>query len=425
MTRPAAGVAAAIEEAHRQEWGRVLASTARLTRDLDLAEDCVEDAYLRALDAWDRDGIPVNPGAWLTTTARRRALDLLRRDSALRARYPLLIEPAMEETDDIPDERLRLIFTCCHPALAREAQVALTLRLLCGLNTVEIARMFLVPLPTMAARITRAKKKIATARIPYRAPAAPELPDRLDPVLTVIYLIYSAGHTSRDGEELDNPALVERAIHLARALVSLMPDEREARGLLALMLLNAARRGSRTGESGELVLLENQDRSRWDREMIAEGSALVVDALTGGRPGKYGVQAAIAALHADAPSWEEIDWLQIHGLYGALQQIWPSPVVALNRIAARSMVDGPQVALAELVELEEDGRLAAYHYLPAIKADLLRRLGRSQEAALSYKAALDLATNGAEQSFLRKRLTEVTVNAQRRLLSRPDPTGDR
>ena len=418
MTGPgAADIAVAVEEAHRHEWGRVLAATARHTGDLDLAEDCVEDAYVSALTAWARDGIPINSGAWLTTTARRRALDILRRNQTLRSRFALLAEPAVEdnhamvEAEEISDERLRLIFTCCHPSLAREAQIALTLRLLCGLSTGEIARMFLIPLPTMAARITRAKKKIAATRIPYRVPAAPELPDRLASVLAVIYLIYSAGHTSPDGDDLDNPILTDRALDLGRALASLMPDEREARGLLAQMLLNEARRSSRTGESGELVLLEDQDRSRWNRALIAEGSTLVVDALNDGRPGRYAVQAAIAAVHAQASSWQETDWLQILRLYDVLLTLWPSPVVALNRVAALAMVDGPQVALAELAKLEADTRLATYHYLPAIRADLLRRLGRNAEAACSYRAALDLVTNATERAFLQKRMAEVMAAA--------------
>ena len=403
----------AIAEAHRREWGRVLAATARLTRDLDLAEDCVEDAYLAALGAWERDGIPDNPGAWLTTTAKRRALDILRRGQNLQSKYALLAEPAvedepaMDEPDEIPDERLRLIFTCCHPALAQDAQVALTLRLLCGLTTSEIARMFLVPLPTIAARITRAKKKIATARIPYRVPEEADLPDRLAAVLTVIYLIYSAGHTSPEGEDLDNPVLIERALDLTRALRSLMPDEREVRGMLALILLSESRRSTRTDSAGEFVRLEEQDRSCWDRSMIEEATQLVVDALRGGKPGRYSIQAAISAVHAGAATWEETDWSEIAGLYDVLLELWPSPVVALNRIAARSMVHGPSLALADLAALEDDAHLATYHYLPAIKADLLRRLDRHDEAAEAYRSALDLATNARERAFLQRRLDEV------------------
>jgi RNA polymerase sigma-70 factor (ECF subfamily) len=407
-------VRAAIEEAHRSEWGRVLAATARFTRDIDLAEDCVEDAYVSALRAWQADGVPANPGAWLTTTARRRALDIFRRQQTLQNKYQLIVEPVAEEEpvmvdmDEIPDDRLRLIFTCCHPALAQDAQVALTLRLLCGLTTSEIARMFLTPLPTIAARITRAKKKIAAARIPYRVPSAADLPERLSPVLAVIYLIYSAGHTSPEGENLDNPELVARALELGRALVSLMPDEREARGLLALILLTESRRAGRTSDSGDLVLLEDQDRSSWNQAMIADGVRLVEQSLVAGRPGRYAVQAAIAAVHAEAKTWESTDWRQIVLLYDVLLAIWPSPVVALNRIAALAMERGYELALAELAELETDERLGGYVYLPAVKADLLRRSGRLDEAGDAYRRALELAGNSRERAYLMGRLDEVT-----------------
>jgi RNA polymerase sigma-70 factor (ECF subfamily) len=407
-------VRTAIEQAHRSEWGRVLAATARLTRDLDLAEDCVEDAYLTALKAWQRDGVPTNPGAWLTTAARRRALDILRRHQTLQNKYRLLVEPAaeeepeMDEPDEIPDERLRLIFTCCHPALAQEAQIGLTLRLLCGLTTSEIASMFLVPLPTVAARITRAKKKIEVSRIPYRVPEPADLPERLSSVLSVVYLIYSAGHTSPEGEDIHNPVLIERALDLARALLALMPDEREVRGLLALILLSEARQSARLDAAGELVLLEDQDRSLWDKAKIAEGSRLVESALRGGNPGRYAIQAAIAALHAEAASWEETDWPQIALLYDVLYRIWPTPVVALNRISARSMVIGPEAALAELADLEGNEHLVAYVYLPATKADLLRRLERHEEAAEAYQAALTLVTNSRERRFLERRLAEMS-----------------
>ena len=401
-------VAAAIDDAHRREWGKVLAATMHLTRDLDLAEDCVADAYVSALKAWSRDGIPTNPGAWLTTAARRRALDAFRRNQRLHTRLPLLAEaehedgPVMIETDEIPDERLRLIFTCCHPALAQEAQIALTLRLLCGLETSEIARLFLVSLPTIAARITRAKKKISATRIPYRVPEPAELPERLSSVLSVIYLIYAAGHTSPEGEELVDPVLIDRAIDLTRALVSLMPDERDARGLLALILLNEARRDSRTGEHGDLILLEHQNRLRWDRAMIAEGVGLVIEALNG-RPSRYAIQAAISAVHAQAPSWGETDWRQIVQLYDALLAIWPSPVVALNRAIALAFVEGPHAALVEVEALGTEPLLADYPYLPSARADLLRRLGRYGEAVEAYQAALALTTNAAERRFLEMR----------------------
>jgi RNA polymerase sigma-70 factor, ECF subfamily len=421
----AADVNAALTEAHRREWAFVLAATARVARDIDVAEECVQDAYVAALDAWQRQGIPRNPGAWLTTAARRRALDMLRRGRTLRAKLPLLIEPdpaepgpgavAGGEADEgegvIPDDRLRLVFTCCHPALAREAQVALTLRLVCGLTTAEIALAFLVPEPTMAARVTRAKKKISAARIAYRVPGAAELPDRLDAVLTVVHLLYTTGHTAPAGDGLIRADLVERAIDLARTLRALMPDEREVRGLLGLLLLTDARRATRTADDGRLLLLEEQDRARWDRAAIEEGTWLVTEALRGGRPGRFALQAAIAAVHAEAPSYAETDWPQLLQLYGALLRAWPSPVVALNRAVVLAMVDGPAAGLAEMADLERDGRLAGYRYLPAAKADLLRRLGRRSDAAAAYRSALDLADNAAERAFLAGRIAQVCGRA--------------
>ncbi len=418
--RPAAGgshedVAAAIADAHRREWGFVLAATTRVARDIDIAEECVQDAYVAALDAWTRQGVPRNPAAWLTTAARRKALDALRRDRTLRAKLPLLIEPEpaplSADGDDqaIPDDRLRLIFTCCHPALAREAQVALTLRLVCGLTTAEIAQAFLVSEATMAARVTRAKRKISAARIAYRVPAARELPDRLDAVLTVIHLVFTTGHAAPIGPELVRDDLVDRAIALARMVRVLMPDEREARGLLALLLLTDARRPGRQDASGRLLLLEEQDRSRWDQAMIAEGISLVTGALRGGRPGRFGLQAAIAGLHDEAPAYGDTDWPQLVALYDALLRVWPSPVVALNRAVAVAMVDGPAAALAEISELERDGRLAGYRYLPAVKADLLRRLGHRRQAAEAYQAALELAENAAERAFLAGRISELEL----------------
>jgi RNA polymerase sigma-70 factor (ECF subfamily) len=410
----------AIAEAHRREWAFVLAATVRVTRDLDAAEECVQDAYVAALDAWVRQGVPRNPAAWLTTAARNRALDSLRRDRTLRAKLPLLIpEPAPEPagspdgTAPIADDRLRLIFTCCHPALAREAQVALTLRLVCGLSTAEIAQAFVVSEPTMAARVTRAKKKIAAARISYRVPELAELPDRLDAVLTVIHLLYTTGHTDPHGSDLVRADLVERATGLARMLRELMPDEPEVAGLLALLLLTDARRVTRTDEQGHLLLLEQQDRSRWDRAEIAEGSELVVQALRRGRPGRFALQAAIAAVHAEAPSYEQTDWQQLLELYDRLLAAWPSPVVALNRAVVVSMVRGPEAALADVALLEQDGRLAGYRYLPAAKADMLRRLGRSSQARRAYQEALDLADNAAERAFLARRAAEVQQRAER------------
>jgi RNA polymerase sigma-70 factor (ECF subfamily) len=412
-------IAAAVAEAHRREWAFVLAATARVTRDLDAAEECVQDAYVAALDAWARQGVPRNPGAWLTTAARHRALDTLRRDRTLRTKLPLLIVPdqtsaELDETgvdgsDVIADDRLRLIFTCCHPAIAREAQVALTLRLVCGLSTAEIAKAFVVSEPTMAARVTRAKKKISAARIAYRVPEAAELPDRLDAVLTVIHLLFTTGHTDPHGAGLLRPELVERSIALARLLRALMPDEPEACGLLALLLITDARRATRTDARGGLQLLENQDRSRWDRAAIAEGGRLVIDALRGGRPGRFALQAAIAAVHAEAPSYADTDWPQLLVLYDRLLRAWTSPVVALNRAVVTSMVDGPAAALEEIATLEQDGRLDGYRYLPATKADLLRRLGRYPEARQSYEDALALTENDAERAFLEGRIAEMAA----------------
>ncbi len=404
-------VAAAVADAHRREWAFVLAATARVACDIDLAEECVQDAYVSALQAWARDGVPSKPGAWLTTTARRKAIDALRREQTLRAKLPLLVEPdagyGEEGADVIADDRLRLIFTCCHPALAREAQVALTLRLVCGIDTDDIARAFLVSEPTMAARVTRAKKKISAARIAYRVPQEAELPDRLDAVLTVIHLLYTTGHTAPSGVRLVRVDLVERAIDLARMLRSLMPDEREVRGLLALLLLTDARRSTRTDDSGRLLLLEEQDRTQWDRAAVAEGHELVVSAIRGASPGRFALQAAIAAVHAQAPSYAETDWAEVLGLYDELLRAWPSPVVALNRAVAVAMVRGPAAGLVEVSALEAGGRLAGYRYLPSTKADLLRRLGRLPEAGTAYRAALELADNDAERAFLAARIASL------------------
>jgi RNA polymerase sigma-70 factor (ECF subfamily) len=433
MTEPSApdpDVGAAVADAHRREWAFVLAATARVARDIDVAEECVQDAYLAALEAWSRQGVPRNPGAWLTTAARRRALDRLRRDRTLRAKLPLLIEPdgppgpagtglagtglaGTDHGDDvIADDRLRLVFTCCHPALAREAQVALTLRLLCGLTTAEIAQAFLVSEPTMAARVTRAKKKISAARIPYRVPAAAELPDRLDAVLTVVHLLYTTGHTAPAGADLVRADLVDRALDLARLLRELMPDEREAGGLLALLLLTDARRAARVAADGRLLLLEEQDRSLWDRAAIGEGTGLVSEVMRGARwPGRFVLQAAIAAVHAEAPSYGETDWPRLLRLYDGLMRAWPTPVVALNRAVVLAMVDGAEAALAEIGAIEADGRLAGYRYLPAAKADLLRRVGRLDDAARAYRSALDLTAGDAERAFLAGRIAEVSASA--------------
>ena len=416
MTGRAAGgdVERAVADAHRREWAFVLAATTRTTRDLDLAEEAVQDAYVSALTAWAHDGVPSSPGAWLTTAARRNALNALRRGQVLRTKLPLLLErePAEEddpmdtgEPDAIPDDRLRLVFTCCHPALAREAQVALTLRLVCGVATGDIAQAFLVSEPTMAARLTRAKKKIAAARIPYVVPAAEDLPARLDAVLGVIHLLYTMGHTAPSGEDLVRADLAERAIGLARMLRDLLPEP-EVLGLLALLIVNHARRATRTDADGRLLRLADQDRAAWDRAAIAEGDRLVLAALDAGPPGRYTLQAAIAALHAEADTYDQTDWAQILVLYDALLEAWPSPVVALNRAIALGMVAGPTAALAEVERLEDDGALARYHYLPATKADLLVRLDRRAEAVAAYRAALALADNDAERAFLIARLAE-------------------
>jgi RNA polymerase sigma-70 factor (ECF subfamily) len=419
---PPADVETAVADAHRRGWALVLAATARVVRDLDLAEECVQEAYAAALASWARDGIPNNPQAWLTTAAKRRAMDAVRREQTFRSKLPLLVEPeeaqdevaidepaAVEPQHMVPDERLRLIFMCCHPALAQEAQLALTLRLVCGVTTADIARAFLVSEPTMAARMTRAKKKISAARIPFRLPGAAELPDRLRAVLGVIHLLFTAGHTVPSGASLVRGDLVDQSLRLARMLRELMPDEREVRGLLGLLLVTDARRATRVDPDGRLLRLEDQVRSRWDRSAMGEAQDLIVDGLRGGRPGRYVLQAAIASLYAEAPSYEQTDWPQIVTLYDELLLVWPSPVVALNRTVAVSMVYGAVQALAEVAELERDGRLARYQYLPAIKADLLYRLGRSQEASIAYRQALELTGNDAEREFLAERLASAVT----------------
>ncbi|WP_308210277.1 RNA polymerase sigma factor [Amycolatopsis iheyensis] len=384
----------------------MLAATVRVTRDLDEAEEAVQDAYLQALKRWESDGVPARPGAWLTTVARRRALNVVRHREVVRRKLPLLVEPDVDEPPEpIPDDRLRLVFTCCHPALAQEAQIALTLRLVCGVATADIAHAFLVPEPTMAARLTRAKKKIAAARIPYAVPSPEDLPARVSVVLTVLHLLYSAGHTAPTGDDLVRDELTGRALDLARMLRALLPADTEVAGLLALLLVHQARRATRVDDAGRLLRLEDQDRSRWDTAMVAEADRLVVEALKGGPPGRFSVQAAIAALHAQAPSFAETDWPQILTLYDVLLRLWPSPVVALNRAVALSMVAGPEAALGEIARLETDDRLAGYRYLPATKADLLHRLGRDAEAAEAYRAALALSGNAVEQEFLAARLS--------------------
>ena len=413
---PPAAVASAVAKAHRCEWALVLAATVRVTRDIDLAEECVQEAYAKALTAWASRGIPANPGAWLTTAAKRRALDLLRRDATLRRSLPLLVDDPVEPDGgspheaaqpEIADDRLRLIFTCCHPAIAPEARVALTLRLVCGLSTVEVARAFLVKEPTMAARITRAKKKIAAARIPYRVPPAEELPARLDAVLEVVHLLFATGHTAPAGEDLVRRDLVERSLDLARMLRELLPEDLGVAGLLALILLTDARRAARVAEGGRLVLLAEQDRKRWDRQAINEGIALVREALVRRPPGRFALMAAIAAVHAEAPTWQETDWREVVALYDLLVQIWPSPVVALNRAVAVGFADGPDVGLAALDALAAEPQLAGYGYLAAARADFLRRLGRAAEARASYEEALLLTENTIERDFLAGRLRQL------------------
>ncbi len=425
MTDPSA-VESAVGDAHRRGWGLVLAATVRVARDLDLAEECVQEAYAAALVSWRRDGIPDNPEAWLTTTAKRRAMDAIQRERVLRTKLPLLVEPeathrewedtavneppglAIEDVYDVvSDQRLRLIFMCCHPALAQEAQLALTLRLVCGVSTGDVARAFLVSETTMAARMTRAKKKIVLTRIPFRVPRSAELPDRLRGVLGVVHLLFTMGHTAPSGTSLVRSDLVEQAMHLARTLRELMPDEREVRGLLALLLVTDARRATRVDDEGRLLRLEDQDRSRWDVSAVAEAAALIVEALKAGPPGRYVLQAAIASLYAEAPTFDSTDWAQIVDLYDALHSVWPSPVVALNRTVALAMVAGPATALAEVEQLERDGTLAEYHYLQAIKADLLQRLGRPAEAGVAYAAALTLVDNDAEREFLTARMSAL------------------
>ncbi len=408
-------VAAAVADAHRREWAFVLAAAVRVTRDLDLAEECVQDAYARALATWGSRGVPTNPGAWLTTVARRRALDLLRQDATLRRSLPLLLDDDQVDPDPadaldadvIADDRLRLIFTCCHPAIAAQTQVALTLRLLCGLTTAEVARAFLVSEPTMAARITRGKKKIATARIPYRVPPADQLPARIDAVLTVVHLLFTTGHTAPAGADLVRRDLVERALDLARMLRALLPHDADVAGLLALILLTDARRATRVGADGRMRLLADQDRAKWDRRAISEGIALVREALRRRPPGRFALMAAIAAVHADAPTWQDTDWRELVALYDLLVQLWPSPVVALNRAVAVGFADGPRAGLVALDALADEPQLAGYGYLASARADFLRRLGRVEQARACYEEALLLTENTVERDFLAARLEQL------------------
>jgi len=391
-----------------------LAATVRVTGDIDVAEECVQDAFSRALTVWPKSGIPRNTGAWLTTVARRRAIDVLRRESAQGRALVRLVEPedsAIPNDVDlpgVPDDRLRLIFTCCHPALAMESQVALTLKLLCGLSTAEVARSFLVSESTMAARITRAKKKIKTSHIPFRLPETEDLPARVDAVLLVVHLVFTTGHTAPLGSDLMRRDLVDRSLDLARMLRALLPDNSEVAGLLALILLTDARHETRLGDDGTLLLLSEQDRSRWDRRAIDEGSGLIRDALAHRAAGPFVLMAAIAALHAEAPSWESTDWREIVELYDRLFAIWPSPVVALNRAVAIGLDDGPEAGLSALTELTTDRQLLNYGYLASARADFLRRLGRHDEARAAYQEAIGSCENEIERAFLLSRLSALS-----------------
>jgi RNA polymerase sigma-70 factor (ECF subfamily) len=418
MTGDAEAVKGAVDVAFREEWGRVVATLIRTTGDWDLAEECAQDAFAQALARWPKDGIPGRPGAWLTTAARNRAIDVLRRKAvgAAKLREVAMATPpdpdpyAGHETDHsgVPDDRLRLMFTCCHPALSLEARVALTLRTLAGLTTAEIARAFLASEATMAKRLVRAKQKITHAGIPYRVPPAHLLPERVPGVLGVLYLLFNEGYAASAGADLIRQNLSAEAIRLARVLARLMPDEPEATGLLALMLLHDARRLARVDASGDLITLEDQDRSLWDAAEIGEGVEVLDGALRYGRPGPYQVQAAIAACHVTAPAADQTDWAQIAGLYGRLAEFLPTPVVELNYAVAVGMARGPAAGLALVDALAAAGKLAGYHLLPATRADFLRRLGRFPEAAVAYGEALELVSTDAERRFLRRRLAETS-----------------
>ncbi len=405
-----------MENIYRQEWGRALSTLIRLLGDFDLAEESLQEAFTIAVERWPQQGVPANPSAWLISTARHKAIDHLRRRQRIELRdneeliaaagagaeYVESLEAPMQ------DDRLSLIFTCCHPALAQESQVALTLRTLCGLTTEEVARAFLVPVPTMAQRIVRTKQKIAQARISFRVPDHHDLPERLEAVMLVIYLIFNEGYSASAGDNLVRRELCAEAIRLARLLVDLMPDAVDVRALLALMLLHDSRRPTRTGPNNELVPMEEQDRSLWDQEEIREGLALTESALRNGPASSYALQAAIAALHAHAPRATDTDWPQIAGLYAALLRVSPSPVIELNYAAAVGMAHGPEAGLRLLAGFAATRELSDYYLLPAARADLLRRAGRMREAAEAYGEALRLVKSAPERQYLMRRLGEVT-----------------
>jgi RNA polymerase sigma-70 factor, ECF subfamily len=410
MSEPSAAVGALLEDVYRDEGRRILATLIRLLGDFDLAEEALHDAFRAALEQWPRDGVPANPRAWLVSAGRFKAIDTLRRRSRFDASLVVLAQQLeredtllMSDEGQVEDDRLRLIFTCCHPALVPEARVALTLREVCGLTTEEIARAFLLAPATLAQRIVRAKAKIRDARIPYRVPSGPELPERLDGVLQVVYLVFNEGYAASAGEALTRPDLSGEAIRLGRLLRTLLPEP-EVTGLLALMLLTESRRAARTTPEGDLVLLEDQDRSLWDREQIAEGLALVEEALGARRVGPYALQAAIASVHAAAPSVAATDWSRIVALYALLAQAAPSPIIELNRAVAVAMRDGPATGLALVDAILESGELANYHLAHAARADLLRRLGEMTAARAAYERALALAQQEPERRFLQRRL---------------------
>jgi RNA polymerase sigma-70 factor (ECF subfamily) len=408
MIEAANSIDQAVEELYRSDWGRIVSTLIARIGDFELAEDSAQEAFAAAIKTWRKEGLPQSPRAWIVATARHKAIDTIRRRERLREILADIEEEPIEEGSDIGDERLRLICTCCHPALALEAQVALTLRSLGGLTTDQIARAFLVPEPTMAQRLVRAKRKIRDAGIPYVVPDAHDMPERLDAILTVIYLIFNEGYSATEGDAPMRIELTAEAIRLARLMRSLMLPEppAEVTALLALMLLHDSRRETRFSPEGELVLLEDQDRERWDRAQIEEALPLVDEALRSG-PAPYAVQAAIAALHCHAESASETDWPQILQLYRVLEALQPSPVVSLNRAVALAMVSGPEAALPLLDELA--GELGGYHLLHAVRADLLRRSGRVLEAIESYRRALELVTNESERRFLKRRLAELSA----------------